>query len=447
MTDIYEGTQTHVFGRRRPLTQGNFPVVLAPTRDTHFRDLPPPTGTDPFHLPLAQVLGKADMDAIVANKQLTFHLNGDTGGIVDAASQLLVARGMERSFDPAADGSANPAFLYITGDCVYFNGQISEYYAQFYQPYEFYPRPIFAVPGNHDGENLPGDNSLDGFVRNFCASAPVKMPESQDSLRTAMVQPNVYWTLTTPLANFVGLYSNVPEGGDIRSPQTEWFINELKTLPTDVPLIVTMHHPVYSADNYHSGSAYMKDAIEHAAQAAGRFPDMVLAGHVHNYQRFTRANADGTITPFIITGAGGYHNLHTVMKVNHQPMVTPVVLDTTGGITVTLEKYTDDHHGFMIMRITPDKIIGDYYQVPRPQDPESIGNQLTDHWEYDWKSRKWLINNLAGTTETSLDPQPPIPLPPHVNNPQPHAHASQHAPSPRKSTKPGPKRRPAKAKP
>jgi hypothetical protein len=73
-------------------------------------------------------------------------------------------------------------------------------------------------------------------VRNFCASAPVKMPESQESLRTAMVQPNFYWTLTTPLANFVGLYSGISEGGQTRSPQIGWFINEPKTLPTNVRL-------------------------------------------------------------------------------------------------------------------------------------------------------------------------------------------------------------------
>ena len=137
------------------------------------------------------------------------------GGIEYAVPQELVAKGMEHDFDSTKDASENPAFLYITGDCVYFNGQILEYYKQFYQPYEFYHGPIFAVPGNHDGENLEGDNTLDGFVRNFCAPRPIKLPESQDSHRTAMTQPNVYWTLLTPLFNIVGLYSNVPAGGDI----------------------------------------------------------------------------------------------------------------------------------------------------------------------------------------------------------------------------------------
>jgi acid phosphatase type 7 len=90
-------------------------------------------------------------------------------------------------------------FLYLVGDCVYFNGEASRYYAQFYQPYEHYPLPIFAVPGNHDGENLEGQDSLDGFVRNFCAPAPgIHQPEAGDAPRTAMTEPNVYWTLLTP---------------------------------------------------------------------------------------------------------------------------------------------------------------------------------------------------------------------------------------------------------
>ncbi len=68
-------------------------------------------------------------------------------------------------------------------------------------------------------------------MRNFCALQPVKMPESQDLHRTAIIQPNVYWTLLTPLINFVGLYSNIPEGGQIKSPQTDWLIND----PTGTP--------------------------------------------------------------------------------------------------------------------------------------------------------------------------------------------------------------------
>ncbi len=394
---IYAGQGDHIFGRKRPLLEqpGVHPVSIEPKRDTEFRPLPDPTGASPFHLPLDSVLAPDDYAAIVASGQLMFHFNGDMGGIKDAMPQALVAKGMEKSFDPSRGVGQNPAFLYITGDCVYFNGEVSEYYAQFYEPYEFYPRPIFAVPGNHDGENLPNDQTLTGFVRNFCAPHPVKMPESQDSHRTAMVQPNVYWTLLTPFVNFVGLYSNVPEGGVIKPPQTEWLANELRTQPTDVPLIVTLHHPPFSADDHHSGSAYMRDVIDQASTAAGRAPDMVVAGHVHNYQRMSRTDAAGNVQPFLVTGAGGYHNLHHVQKVAGKAMIPPVILDRSGGKTVTLEAYLDDHHGFLEVTIGNGRITGDYYQVPRPQEPYSKGNQLTDHWEFDWKAKRWLTNDLT----------------------------------------------------
>ncbi|WP_273889923.1 hypothetical protein, partial [Serratia marcescens] len=72
-----------------------------------------------------------------------------------------------------------------------------------------------------------------------------------------------------------------------------WLTDQLKTLPKGLPLLVTLHHPIYSADVFHSGSTHMKDLLESAAQRAGRHPDMVLAGHVHMYERFTKTLAGG----------------------------------------------------------------------------------------------------------------------------------------------------------
>jgi hypothetical protein len=394
MTTVIKGQHPHVFARTRPSQTGGHPIHLKPVRDTHFRDLPPPTGQAPFRLDIKDILPSDVYSAIVKHKKLTFHVNGDMGGIMYAVPQELVAKGMEQDFDPKADPSESPAFLYITGDCVYFNGEVTEYYKQFYQPYEFYNGPIFAVPGNHDGENLPGQSTLDGFVRNFCAPQAVKMPESGDSHRTAMVQPNVYWTLVTPLVNIVGLYSNVPAGGDIRLPQPEWLIEELKSLPRNVPLFVALHHPIYSADDHHSGSTYMKDMLETAAQQAGRHPDMVLAGHVHDYQRLTKNQPDGTQIPYIVTGAGGYHNLHNIMMVNGQKMIPPVVFNDNSGHPVTLERYSDDHHGFLRLEVTDPVITGRYYVVPRPQDPYSKGNQLIEYFDFDWRKKKYIPNTL-----------------------------------------------------
>ena len=394
MIKLIKGTAAHTFGKQRPSQTGSYPIHASPPRDTHFRDLPPPIGKAPFRLDIKDVVAAPVYAAMVKSKKVIFHLNGDMGGIAYAVPQELVASGMESDFKSVVSGGQLPAFLYITGDCVYFNGQISEYYKQFYQPYEFYLAPIFAVPGNHDGENLPTDNTLDGFVRNFCAPKPVKMPESGDSHRTAMIQPNVYWTLLTPQVNIVGLYSNVPAGGDVRSPQKEWLINELKTLPKGVPLLVALHHPIYSADDHHSGSTYMKQLLEEAGTAAGRHPDAVLAGHVHNYQRLTKHNADGTKTLYLVTGAGGYHNLHQIMKVNGQRMVPPVVFNDAQGDPVSLEIYSDDHHGFLRVEISKGLMVGRYYEVPRPQEPYSKGSHLLDYFEFDCKARAYLDNAL-----------------------------------------------------
>jgi len=388
--------QPHVFGRARPSQSGTYSLHTTPPRNTHYRELPEPTGQSPFHLDLATIIPPQQYKAIVQKKKLVLHMNGDMGGINYDVPQILVAKGMEADFDQTAAPANNPAFLYVVGDCVYFNGEIKDYYSQFYQPYEFYPAPIFAIPGNHDGENVEGDESLKGFVRNFCAAHPEKLPESGDCPRTAMTQPNVYWTLVTPLVSFVGLYSNVPEGGEIRAPQTEWLTQQLKDLPDNRPLIVTLHHPIYSADNYHSGSTHMKKVLEDAVAASGRHPDMVIAGHVHNYQRLTKTLDDNSQIPYLVTGAGGYHNLHSVIKVDGEAMVTPAIFNDKGNDPVTLEYYCDDHHGFLRMEITEKLITGKYYTVPRPQEPYSKAAKLVDYFEFDWKNKRYAPNTLGG---------------------------------------------------
>ena len=387
----------HLFGKVRPSGDGNFNTHVATPkeiRDTHFRPLPKATGKAPYHLDLASVLPAKDIVDIENAQKISFHVNGDMGGISFAVPQQLVAKGMEADFAGAA-ASDNPSFLYILGDCVYFNGALDQYNPQFFVPYEHYPAPIFAVPGNHDGENIPPASSLDGFLKCFCDTRPRLIPQAGESGRTTMTQPNVFWVLRTPLVNFVGLYSNVPEGGDIRAPQIAWLVDQLNTLPTTVPLFVSLHHPIYSADIYHSGSSHMKSILEAAIKKSGRHPDMVLAGHVHDYQRISKHLDGGRVVPYIVAGAGGYHNLHAIMKVDGQKLVTPTQFQDKLGKIVTLEKYSDDHHGFLRLEVSGSLITGRYYTVPRPQDPFSKGSSLLDYFEYDWMARRYNPNKLV----------------------------------------------------
>lgn len=387
---VKEGANHHQFGRSR-YNQHRLAFINPPTkRDQGFQQLPPPVGSSPYRLDLKDVVDPATYQAILLSKNLVFHTAGDTGGIRDPHPQEYVAYAMEADFyTNPADASLNPAFFYQLGDCVYFNGEASQYYSQFYEPYDHYLAPIFAVPGNHDGDPLSGDTSLSAFVRNYCAPKPgTHSPDAGDSTRTAMNQPNVYWTLVTPFARLIGLYTNVPEGGLVHPDQLAWFTAELKAASAQgVAVIVTMHHPVYSADEVHSGSQAMHDALAQAIAGSGVVPDLVLAGHVHNYQRFTRSVGNKQ-SVYVVAGGGGYHNLHRVATVNGEKVVTPVTLTETGD-DVTFEKYVDDQFGFLRIELGGSQLVGKYYTVGKYPAPQADG-VLFDTFRLDWQSDRKL---------------------------------------------------------
>ena len=342
------------------------------TRPAHrqpFRPLPPPTGTSPFHLSLDEVLPPEQTQAINASRRLVFHIVGDTGGVKSPQPQQIVAMHMERDFE-LHDRGSRPSFFYHLGDVVYYYGQATEYYPQFYEPYIHYPAPIFAIPGNHDGDLPPqstqGVRSLDAFVRNFCAETPHVTPEAKDVPRDAMTQPNVYWTLEAPFVTIIGLYTNVPEGGELDNDQIAWFHSELHSAPQDKALLVAMHHPIYSADAHHGGSEYMGEVLDQAIANTGRTPDAIFTAHVHNYQRFTHRRENREV-PYIVAGAGGYWHLHYVAKHLGMKVQTPF---TTEDPSVTLESYCDDRHGYLRLEVGARTLRGSYFALPR----------LQEHW-------------------------------------------------------------------
>ena len=379
-------------------------AVKRPTmpKNQKFEPLPPPTGQPPFHLTLNDFLPKATIDAITKGNKLVFHAAGDTGGINNASPQQIVANHMiaDLSAAPSADA---PAFFFHLGDVVYYYGDHTEYYPQFYEPYHQYSAPIVPIPGNHDGDVSPHTNirSLDAFVENFCARAAALTPEAGDSNRQAMTLPNVYWTLETPFGRIVGAYSNVPEGGRIQADQQAWLTNEFKTTPKGQALIVAVHHPLLSLDSHHAGSAYIHDALDAAARDSGRIPDLVLTGHVHNYQRFTR-NWGGQSVPVIVAGAGGYFNLHYMTHNLGWPIQLPFQLPAAAAnsMQATLEAFADDHHGYLVLEWTAKQISGTYFTVPRPQDPWRDPATAIDSFTLDLTTHKLApkaVTRPAGT--------------------------------------------------
>ncbi|MEA2260919.1 MAG: acid phosphatase type 7 [Acidobacteriaceae bacterium] len=356
---------------------GVSPLDAIASRNTSFQPLPRPLGLPPYHYSLTDNFPEIAQN-LKAAKKMVFHVLGDSGGIVDGEYQNHVVAQMISQLVPGDPSS--PQFCYHVGDVVYFTGSHDDYYAQFYEPYSHYTPPILSIPGNHDGEvdNPALQTSLDGWVDYFMQAHPDVDPISKDAPRVGLNLPNPYWTLTTPFATFIGMYSNVPEGGSIDSTQQQWITNEFATAPKDLPIILAMHHPIYSFDVFHSGSSKMADVLENAIRDTGRVPNLVLAGHVHDYQRIEKTIAPSVPTPFIVTGNGGYHNLHALHSKAGD------VAPDTGAV---LRYGNDKTWGFLTLVIDGKTIIGSSTQVDKngkvsqgdsfsyPVEPVTIANK------------------------------------------------------------------------
>ncbi len=144
----------------------------------------------------------------------------------------------------------------------------------------------------------------------------------------------------------------------IEPDQAAWLTSELAAAPAGVPLIVALHHPPYSADAMHGGSALMGEVLDTAFQGSGRVPDLVLCGHVHDYQRFTRTMPNGsTELPYVVIGNGGYHNLHKLA-----PGATP---GEQLGDGVVFEAGDDSNWGFLTLTSDGTKISAEYISVAK----------------------------------------------------------------------------------
>ncbi|HLK17015.1 MAG TPA: metallophosphoesterase [Fimbriimonadaceae bacterium] len=340
---------------------GVAPLHPVTHRNTGYQPLPPPLGLPPYHYDLADHFGSIN-DAIKKAGSMTFHVMGDTGGVQDGEFQGFVADALVADVP-----NSGALFCYHVGDVVYFTGLHDDYYAQFYEAYSHYQPPIFSIPGNHDGEvdDASIQTSLDGWVDYFMQPNPDVDPISKDAPRVGLNLPNPYWTLVTPVATIVGMYTNVPEGGSIDSVQQQWLTNEFATAPKDRAFIVALHHPVFSFDVHHSGSSKMADAIENAIRDTGRVPNLVLSGHVHDYQRIEYTIAPDGPTPFIVTGNGGYHNLHAISP-------------PAGNDPATLKYSQDKAWGFATLTVTKKSISGTTTEIGRDGNP----TRKSDSFEY-----------------------------------------------------------------
>lgn len=313
-------------------------------------------------LTLAEVYGAAGvakMAAITAAGQIVFHSVGDTGDVHGPQTQSVVADKMVADFSEPKPEDV-PSFFFHLGDVVYYFGESTYYYDQFYEAYRDYPAPILAVAGNHDGVVYAKDPepTLTGFLDNFCTATAAEAPDAGGLLRTTMIQPGVYFTLEAPFVRVLALYSNVLEDPGVISDQGGAMngldqrqvafltaaLTRVKTEKFTGAVIIAVHHPPFTGGGTHGGSPLMVADIDAACKAAGAWPHAVFSGHAHNYQRFTRT-VNGLKIPFIVAGCGGHSPL-SKMRTTYR---TPYVIDPT----LTLENYDDADFGYLRVVVTP----------------------------------------------------------------------------------------------
>jgi acid phosphatase type 7 len=191
-----------------------------------------------------------------------------------------------------AIADAKPAFICITGDLVYNGYDIDDWKVWDRETaiWRVDKIPVFPAIGNHE---LHGDHkvALTNYFERF--------PELHDSR---------YYSVRAANTLLLTLDSALDETS---GPQGRWLEQKLDTLPADLDFVfIFLHHPPYtsSSDSMPGGGHSARTPEQELAhmlesrQPKLRARIVVIAGHVHNYER----HEHGGITYFV-SGGGGAH--------------------------------------------------------------------------------------------------------------------------------------------
>ncbi len=392
-------------------------AVLDPLLKAHkLKPMPFPAprgGVEP-QLTLEQVLGgdKALTKGVRSRGQIVFHALGDCGSTRGPATEVAVTDKLLSDFHEA-DPKEVPQFNLLLGDIVYSFGEAQYYYDQFYEPYRDYPAPILAVAGNHDGIVAPGSavKSLDAFLRNFCASDFMVTPDAGGLSRTAQIQPGVFFTFDAPFVRILALYSNMledpgvisaAETGDAQLEFLDAALARVKAEGYSGALLFAHHHPAYVASAHggrHNGSPDMLAQIDAACAKAGVWPHAVLAGHVHNYQRFTRTRPDGTEIPYVSCGNGG-HNAQAIQGALRTPQV---IQSGKGNERVVLENYDagPGRYGYLRVIATDKQLRIEYHPIADGPTSKTPDDSVTI--DLATRKRTMYVANDLGVPQMAAD--------------------------------------------
>jgi len=188
-----------------------------------------------------------------------------------------------------AIADAHPAFISIGGDIAYNGDDANDWKVWDKETAVWSENKIAVYPalGNHD---LHGDEKV--ALANYFQRFPD-------------LQNHRYYSVRAANTLLLMLDSSQDETS---GPQGQWLQHELDTLPADIDFVcIVLHHPPYtdSSDEHLGGGHSARHPEQLLAQmleqrqphTRARF--VVIAGHVHNYER----HEHGGVT-YLVTGGG-----------------------------------------------------------------------------------------------------------------------------------------------
>ncbi|MGV9993566.1 metallophosphoesterase family protein [Streptomyces sp. NPDC003374] len=262
--------------------------------------------------------------------RFSFMVVGDTGE--GGESQYAVVPG----FLKAGRGTS---FAVIASDVIYPVGSTDDYGAKFFRPYQDYPAPIYAVPGNHDWYE-----DLHGFMRVFCGDPPPPAPgpaprplgrawwrrllwhrpRPADEQRLARArklrpapaqqagQPGPYWAIDAGPVRIVGIDTGLL--GTVDAEQGAW-LREVSRGPR--PKILITGSPLYVDGEHHPCAIEGGGTVDDVVRDPAHHYVAAIGGDIHNYQRYP-VDVDGRTVQYVVSGGGGafMHATHTIPRVS-----------------------------------------------------------------------------------------------------------------------------------
>ncbi|GJX82865.1 purple acid phosphatase 22-like protein, partial [Tanacetum coccineum] len=189
--------------------------------------------------------------------------------------------------------------LLLPGDLSYADTQqpLWDSFGRLVEPYAS-QRPWMVTQGNHEQEKFPIIYQK-GF-KAYDSRWPMPYQESGS-------ESNLYYSFDVVGVHIIMLGSYVEFSSD--SSQYKWLTNDLAKIDRiKTPwVVVLLHAPWYNSNLAHQGEGEsMRVAMEEMLYNS--VVDLVFAGHVHAYERFTRVydnNADPCGPIYITIGDGG----------------------------------------------------------------------------------------------------------------------------------------------